>query len=84
MSYRTHLTVLEDSAASYPDRPVFRVPKTGTDDGEVEDWQVVTYSQFNSCVTLYARHWARILNADGLPPRSVVGLWCVDFSFLFP
>ncbi len=84
MSYRTHLTVLEDSAAIYPDRPVFRVPKTsGANDAEVEDWRIVTYSQFNSGVTLYAQHWARILNADGLPPRSVVGLWFVYFPFLF-
>lgn len=75
MSFRTHLTILDDSASVFPDRPAFRVPQTNADGTEVEDWRIITYSQFNSDVALYAQHWARVLSADGLPPRTVVGLW---------
>ena len=75
MPLRTHLSVLEECAALYSSRPAFRIPHT--DSEEIESWSTVTYSQFKSDVEAYARYWASTLAADGIPTRSVVGLWSV-------
>ena len=60
----------------YAGRAAFRVPKLASDGSEeVESWTTITYSQFKSDVETYASYWASTLAADGLAPRSVVGLW---------
>lgn len=74
-TYKTHISILEQSASDYPTRPVFRVPLVAPGSEKVEEWKVVTYTEFNQGVKRYAKHWSRVLSADGLPPRSVVGLW---------
>ena len=80
--YRTHLTVLEQSATRFPDSPAFRVPKVDPATDTVLEWDVVTYCQFWQDVERFARHWSHTLKAGGVPPRSVVGLWyvCKVFS----
>ena len=72
---RTHLTVLEQTAARYPNAPAFRVPRVHPDTNEVVEWDIVTYSQFWQDVERFARHWTQKLTTDGIPSRSVVGLW---------
>ncbi|TCD69976.1 hypothetical protein EIP91_005565 [Steccherinum ochraceum] len=82
MAYKTHLSILQESAAAYPDRPVFRVPRLVVgSESEVEDWTVVSYSQFDLGVKLYAKHWSRTLSRDGVPPRSIVGMWLSGLSY---
>lgn len=81
MPLRTHLAALDATASLYPSRPVFKVPRLaspGSD--EIEEWSSISYSQFKSDVDLYAKYWARTLAADGLPPRTTVGLWYVPSS----
>ena len=75
MSLRTHLDVLQDSAAHYSERPVFKLPALSPESKEVHEWAPVTYAQFKADVERYARHWSRVLAADGLPRQSVIGVW---------
>ncbi|KAH8102488.1 acetyl-CoA synthetase-like protein [Cristinia sonorae] len=89
MSFRTHLTILNETASAYPDRPVFRVPVLApADNGQsaseevVEGWKVITYSQFDCNVRSYAKYWYHTLSADGIPPRSVIGLWLSGLSYV--
>ena len=77
MSFNTHLNLLQQSSNKYPNRPAFRVPTLVN--GEVDDWEIVTYSQFFTDVETYAKQWRRVLAEDGLLPRTVVGLWYVLF-----
>ncbi|KAK7694873.1 hypothetical protein QCA50_002061 [Cerrena zonata] len=80
MSYTTHLNLLEQSSQKYPNRPVFRVP-TLTSNGEVDDWNIVTYSEFFEDVEICAKYWRRVLAEDGLLPRTVVGLWLGGLTY---
>ena len=75
--YRTHLTVLEQTAARCPHAPAFRVPKVDPANDTVLEWNAVTYRQFWQDVETFARYWTHRLRADGVAPRSVVGLWYV-------
>lgn len=74
MFYTTHLNLLEQTSKKYPNRPAFRVP-TLTSNGEVDDWSIVTFSQFYADVETCAKYWRRVLAEDGLLPRTIVGLW---------
>lgn len=81
MPYKTHLTLLEETAASVPDLPVFKVPRLETPDSEeVAAWISISYAQFKTDVETYARYWSRALTANGIATRSVVGLWSVTVS----
>ncbi|TBU61980.1 acetyl-CoA synthetase-like protein [Dichomitus squalens] len=83
MSYRTHLTVLEQSAALYSSSPAFKLPRVSAiDKTVVEEWVSVSYEQFLLDVERSARHWARTLFAHGLPSRSIVGLWLGGTTYL--
>jgi hypothetical protein len=55
-----------------------------SESGDAESWTPVSYSQFLADVELLARHWARVLERDGIPQRSVVGMWLVDSSLVSP
>ncbi|KAI0756679.1 acetyl-CoA synthetase-like protein [Daedaleopsis nitida] len=81
-SFRTHLTVLEQTASRCPDAAVFRVPRLQPDSEEVLEWDVVTYSQFWQDVERFARHWTAKLTADGVASRSVVGLWLGGLTYV--
>ncbi|RPD64902.1 acetyl-CoA synthetase-like protein [Lentinus tigrinus ALCF2SS1-7] len=75
VSYRTHLTVLEQTATRYPHYPAFRLPRVDPVTKTILDWEVVTYGQFWQDVERFAKYWTQKLTADGISTRSVVGLW---------
>ncbi|KAG2072765.1 acetyl-CoA synthetase-like protein [Suillus decipiens] len=77
----THLTVLEHSASSCPDASVFRLPRSDPSTGQVHDWSSITYSQFKHDVEFTARYWHHILESDGVPEHSVVGLWLPGMAY---
>ncbi|KAI0699593.1 acetyl-CoA synthetase-like protein [Cytidiella melzeri] len=81
MSLKTHLQVLEESAENYATRPVFQLPVLSPGSTEVKEWRPVLYSQFKSDVDTHARYWAKVLSADGLPPRSVIGVWLAGLGY---
>ncbi|EJF66994.1 acetyl-CoA synthetase-like protein [Dichomitus squalens LYAD-421 SS1] len=81
-SYRTHLTVLEQTAARYPDSPVFRIPRIDSRSNEILEWDIVTYSQFWQDVERFARHWTQKLTSCGVGTRSVVGLWLGGVTYV--
>ena len=74
MNYKTHLTVLEQSAALYSSASAFRLPRLSSD-GSVDEWLSISYRQFHLDVERFARHWHSVFSARGLRPRSIVGLW---------
>jgi len=76
-TYQSHLTILQDSASSHSDAPVFRVPRSDPSTGQVHDWSSISYRQFNDDVEFTARYWQKMLHSDGVPEYSVVGLWYV-------
>lgn len=75
-SFRTHLTVVDESAALYSNVPAFRIPQFDSNDTcTIREWKVVTYQQFQRDVEHFAKYWAAILEEQGIPQRSVVGVW---------
>lgn len=79
-TFRSHLTVLESSAAKYSSSPAFRVPQIDSQTEQVQQWHTITYKQFLSDVERFARYWLRTLETDAVPKGSVVGLWQVSKS----
>jgi acyl-CoA synthetase (AMP-forming)/AMP-acid ligase II len=75
---RTHLTDLEAAASNYASCAAFKVPDLDPSTGRVREWVSINYEQFKKDVELFAKYWAHVLKAQGIPPRSVVGIWCVD------
>lgn len=73
MSFRTHLTVLEDSAQRYASSPAFRIP--ALEGNRITEWLPITFDQFYSDVQLSASYWYSILSQKGIEQRSVVGMW---------
>ncbi|RPD64920.1 acetyl-CoA synthetase-like protein [Lentinus tigrinus ALCF2SS1-6] len=83
MSYNTHLTVLQHSAAVYSSSPAFILPRLSADGENVIDaWVPISYHQFLLDVERSARHWSHTLTAHGVPRRSVVGLWLGGTKYL--
>jgi acyl-CoA synthetase (AMP-forming)/AMP-acid ligase II len=80
---RSHLTVLEASAAKYSSLPAFRTPIVDPQTNTITEWRAITYSQFHLDVERVARHWLRRLQAQGLPHRSVVGMWYVVIPLIY-
>ncbi|KAI0080254.1 acetyl-CoA synthetase-like protein [Panus rudis PR-1116 ss-1] len=80
--FRTHLTALEESAALYPTSPAFRVPEVNPVSQEIVEWHAITYQQFLADVEHTARYWTDKLNANEVPPRSVVGLWLGGMTYV--
>ncbi|KAI0068384.1 acetyl-CoA synthetase-like protein [Artomyces pyxidatus] len=80
-SLRSHLTVLDTSASLYASSPAFQLPRCDLQSGEVQHWEPVTYAQFQRDVEMFARHWARVLKADGIPQRSVIGMWLGGMTY---
>ncbi|KAF5376634.1 hypothetical protein D9615_007853 [Tricholomella constricta] len=77
----SHLTVLESSAARHSFSPVFKVPQLDLSSGCVESWASISYQRFLSDVEFYARHWRRTFTRDGIPPKSVIGIWVGGFTY---
>ena len=74
---RSHLTVLESSAARYPSSPVFKIPQLDSQ-GSIECWEPITYQRFRGDVESYARYWTSVFKRDHIPQRSVIGIWYVN------
>ncbi|KAL0579109.1 hypothetical protein V5O48_002892 [Marasmius crinis-equi] len=77
---RTHLTTLEASASRFPSSPVFKTPALDANN-ELVDWNTITYRQFYDDVLLHSRYWSKVLKADRIPQRSVVGLWIGGYTY---
>ncbi|KAI0694890.1 acetyl-CoA synthetase-like protein [Cytidiella melzeri] len=73
--YRTHITILQQIATSHPDVNAFRVPQYDAETNEILQWHPITYSRFFADVELFARYWVQQFSSQGIPPRSVVGIW---------
>lgn len=71
----SHLSVLEQAATRYPDRPAFRIAQKSKTDDTVETWLPISFKEFQADVELAARYWFEKLSTHGVAPRSVVGLW---------
>ncbi|CDO76611.1 hypothetical protein BN946_scf184868.g25 [Trametes cinnabarina] len=80
--YRTHLTILEETASQHPTAAAFRVPRLDKETGDILEWEVVTYSDFWQDVERFAKYWTQKLTADGVHPRSVVGLWLGGMTYV--
>ncbi|KAG6911882.1 hypothetical protein DXG01_000129 [Tephrocybe rancida] len=78
---QSHLTVLESTASRCPLAVVFKTPRIDPTYGQVESWNSITYAQFLGDVERHARFWARTFANDGIPTRSVVGLWIGGFTY---
>jgi acyl-CoA synthetase (AMP-forming)/AMP-acid ligase II len=75
-SYKSHLTVLEQSSLLYPSAPAFRVPRSNpSSTTQVYEWLSISYRQFKEDVEHTARYYRRVLASHRIPERSVVGLW---------
>lgn len=74
---KSHLQVYQASTSRFSSSPLFRIPEVCTSTGNVLQWETITYQQFEHDVELYARHWSRVLRSNGIPRRSVVGMWYV-------
>ena len=75
LSYRTHITVLQEIATQYPDALAFQVPQYDPHTKQILRWHPIAYSRFLADVELFAKYWSEKLSADGILPRSVVGVW---------
>ncbi|KIK99040.1 hypothetical protein PAXRUDRAFT_823210 [Paxillus rubicundulus Ve08.2h10] len=81
-SYKSHLTVLEQSSSLYPSAPAFRVPRSNPcSTTQVHDWLSISYRQFKEDVEHTARYYRRVLASHRIPERSVVGLWLAGMSY---
>jgi hypothetical protein len=72
---RSHLSALQTSASLYSSLPAFYVPQALSESGDVETWEPISYTQFLLDVELFASYWAHVLQLDGIPQRSVIGMW---------
>lgn len=79
---RSHLTVLESSASLHSFSPAFKVPLIDRSSGSIESWRSISYQAFRDDVESYARHWKRTFRRDGISPKSVIGIWCVQHKLL--
>ena len=73
-SFKTHLHALAECTSVYSSLPILKLP-IYDNDGVLRTWAPISFVQFQSEVEHFAAHLARKLEADGVPPRSVVGLW---------
>ncbi|TFK57163.1 acetyl-CoA synthetase-like protein [Heliocybe sulcata] len=79
-AYRSHLSLLETAASHYASSPVFRIPLIDST-GAVSQWTSITYLQFLRDVERFARYWSRTLRSNGIPSKSVVGLWLGGMTY---
>ncbi|KAJ4486270.1 acetyl-CoA synthetase-like protein [Lentinula aciculospora] len=73
--FRTHISVLESSAARFSSSPVFKVPLLDAQTNQLSSWTSITYRQFHEDVLRFAAFWAKELRRQNIPQRSVIGLW---------
>lgn len=78
---RTHLTILENSASRFANAAVFRTPEIDSSTKRIKGWKSITYREFYRDVETFAKHWTRMLRDNGIPQRSVVGVWLSGFLY---
>ncbi|KAI1784535.1 acetyl-CoA synthetase-like protein [Ganoderma leucocontextum] len=78
---KTHLQALEDCTAANPSLPIYKLP-VYDNEGSLRIWLSVSFSQFKSDVEHFAAYLSQRLQADGVPPRSVIGLWSNGMSYV--
>ncbi|KAF8637113.1 hypothetical protein AX17_003017 [Amanita inopinata Kibby_2008] len=78
----SHLTVLQASARQFRSAPAFRIPQLDASLNVIESWNSVSYETFQQDVESSAKYWSHTLSRDGVPQRSVVGLWLWGFTYL--
>ncbi|KAH9082129.1 acetyl-CoA synthetase-like protein [Lactarius deliciosus] len=66
----------------YSSLPAFHVPHILSESGDVEAWKPVSYMQFLLDVELFASYWAHVLQLDGIPQRSVIGMWLSGMTYI--
>ncbi|KAI0094983.1 hypothetical protein BDY19DRAFT_915754 [Irpex rosettiformis] len=80
--YRTHISILSDIAHSHPEANAFQVPQYHPATTEILRWHPVTYSRFFADVEHFAKYWSHWLSSQGVPRRSVVGVWLGGSTYL--
>ncbi|KAI0763479.1 acetyl-CoA synthetase-like protein [Trametes elegans] len=80
-SLRTHLHALAERTQAHPTLPIYKLPIYDKDDN-LRAWRPVSSREFQSDVEHFATHLASKLHAQGVPPRSVVGLWSNGMSYV--
>ncbi|KAF8490122.1 hypothetical protein JB92DRAFT_1335767 [Gautieria morchelliformis] len=73
-----HFEALRARVASHPHAPIFKLPKPGALGRE---WVNVSYKDFQADIERMAKYWLAKLASQGLPPRSVVGVWVRGFTY---
>ena len=73
-SFKTHLHALAERVATHPSLPIYKLPLYDSE-GQLRAWSPISSTQFQSDVDHFAAHLTRKLAADGVAPRSVIGLW---------
>ncbi|KAE9410995.1 acetyl-CoA synthetase-like protein [Gymnopus androsaceus JB14] len=63
--FRTHLSVLDSSAACFSSSPVFKLPLLDAQTNQLSDWTTITYQQFRDDVERSSAYWAKELRRDG-------------------
>ena len=67
-----HFEALRARVASHPNTPIFKLPKPGALSRE---WVNISYREFEADIERMAKYWLAKLASQGLPTRSVVGIW---------
>ncbi|KAI0370589.1 acetyl-CoA synthetase-like protein [Pilatotrama ljubarskyi] len=78
---KTHLSALAEATRVYSSQPILKLPIYDSEGG-LRAWCPISYSGFQSEVEHFATHLAHKLQAGGIPPRSVVGLWSNGMSYV--
>jgi len=74
---KTHLSILQTSASRFANAAVFKTPEIDPSTKHIKGWKSITYQEFYRDVETFAKHWTRTLRGNGIPQRSVVGVWYV-------
>lgn len=70
---KSPLTLLEDIASQYPSLPAFKIPRLSHCSDRVQDWDSITYAEFQRDVELFAKYW--LVTLQDTPRGSIVGIW---------
>ncbi|KAH7141672.1 acetyl-CoA synthetase-like protein [Dactylonectria macrodidyma] len=81
LTYRTHLTALQHSAAACALSPALKVPQWSAKGDVFNGWKDVLFSHFLRDVEQSARYWSHELAGKGLKERSIIGLWLKGVSY---
>ncbi|KAF9653331.1 acetyl-CoA synthetase-like protein [Thelephora ganbajun] len=80
----SHLTALDNHAATHADAPAFKLPQMSTHGGSsqsVEAWIPVSYRRFRDDVEHFAKYWITTFQRAGIAPRSCIGIWIDGMTY---